>query len=204
MSLLKHLSNNVGKSIKAKIIVIESDDWGSIRMPSNKIRESLERKGFDLGKGEERYRYSLYDTLASKDDFEQLFNTLTAFKDSKGKYPVFTAMALVANPDFEGIAKSNFTQYFYEPMLKTLERYGIERTLLKYEQMERLSLLELAVWKCTIQNDPFFSTLQEIRDQWALNEKFDPAAYANERRVTSGITEIIQNVLPFLGKPWEN
>ena len=91
-----------------------------------------------------------------------------------------------------------------EHSLTRIDKFGIERTLLKYEQMERLSLLELAVWKCTIQNDPFFSTLQEIRDQWALNEKFDPAAYANERRVTSGITEIIQNVLPFLGKPWEN
>jgi hypothetical protein len=70
--------------------------------------------------------------------------------------------------------------------------------LTKYELMERLSLLELAVWKASLASDPFFSTMEELDVYWTLDRNFDPIAYANERRVTSGITVIIQGVLPFL------
>ncbi|MFT6908558.1 MAG: hypothetical protein ACJAX3_001163 [Patiriisocius sp.] len=127
--VIKVLSNNIGVNVKNKIVVIESDDWGSIRMPSVKTREVLERNGLDLGKGKEHYRYSLYDTLASKDDLDGLFNVLKSFKDSIGNHPVFTAMALVANPDFEAILKSGFTQYVFEPLPDTLKRYGLEDSL---------------------------------------------------------------------------
>jgi hypothetical protein len=70
--------------------------------------------------------------------------------------------------------------------------------LTKYELMERLSLLELAVWKTSLASDAFFSTMEELDAYWTLDRRFDPVAYANERRVTSGITVIIQGVLPFL------
>jgi hypothetical protein len=70
--------------------------------------------------------------------------------------------------------------------------------LTKYELMERLSLLELAVWKASLASDPFFSTMEELDAYWTLDRNFDPVAYVNARRVTSGITVIIQGVLPFL------
>lgn len=73
------------------------------------------------------------------------------------------------------------------------------RTLERYEQMERLSLLELAIWKakCTAYG-VVFSTMQEINDYWALESGFDPLLYLQQTRITSGVTVIIENVLPFL------
>lgn len=74
----------------------------------------------------------------------------------------------------------------------------VTKTLCKFEKMERLSLLELAVWKTSLQNDPFFESMDDLDAYWALDRDFDPVAYKNERRVTSGIAVIIQGVLPFL------
>jgi hypothetical protein len=68
----------------------------------------------------------------------------------------------------------------------------------KYEKMERLSLLELVVWKASLTSDPFFETMDDLDAYWTLERNFDPVAYKKERRVTSGITVIIQGVLPFL------
>jgi len=72
------------------------------------------------------------------------------------------------------------------------------QTLQKYEKMERLSLLELAVWKASLMSDPYFKTMDDLDAYWTLERGFDPVAYKNDRRVTSGITVIIQSVLPFL------
>lgn len=124
--ITRYLSNLPGWSTKRKIIVFESDDWGSIRMPSNKVREALEMQGLDLGQGNEGHRYNLYDTLASSKDFGALFETLSSFKDENGKYPVFTAVSLVANPNFKKIKAKNYQQYFYEPFTDTLARYNQE------------------------------------------------------------------------------
>jgi hypothetical protein len=38
-----------------------------------------------------------------------------------------------------------------------------KKVLTKYELMERLSLLELAVWKASLVSDAFFSTMEETR-----------------------------------------
>ena len=72
------------------------------------------------------------------------------------------------------------------------------KTLHKYEKMDRLSLLELAVWKASLTSDPFFESMDDLDAYWTLERNFDPIAYKHERHMTSGITVIIQNVLPFL------
>lgn len=118
-----NLKNMIGCSVKKKYLIIESDDWGSIRMPSLEALERLKAKGVSLEKGDSK-RYNNTDTLASKEDFEQLFNTLIEFKDQLGNHPVFTAMSVVANPDFQKIKESNFQKFYHEPFTKTLERYG--------------------------------------------------------------------------------
>jgi hypothetical protein len=92
-------------------------------MPSLDAYKRLKSKGVELGEGEAG-RYNKTDTLASAEDFEQLFALLRSFKDHKGRHPVFTAVSLTSNPDFEKIKESGFRQYFHEPFTKTLERYG--------------------------------------------------------------------------------
>jgi hypothetical protein len=77
------------------------------------------------------------------------------------------------------------------------------QTLERYEQMERLSLLELAIWKanCIAKTTAYgvvFSTMREIDDYWALESSFDQCVYRQQKRITSGATVIIESVLPFL------
>lgn len=132
-SLIKNLSNLPGWRTNRKIIVIESDDWGSIRMPSNQARQFLEKLKVDMGSAE-RQRYTNNDTLASVLDFESLFETLTKFRGSNGKHPVFTAVSVVANPDFEKIEASKFETYFYEPFTATLKKYKHDKAYAMWQE----------------------------------------------------------------------
>lgn len=127
--LVRALSNSIGWSTKRRIVVIESDDWGSIRMPSNTARERLEKLGVDLNSGAESYRYSKYDTLASDSDMEALYSSLAKVKDQSGRSPVFTAIALSANPDFEKISADNYSMYHYESIESTFAKYNLNTTL---------------------------------------------------------------------------
>lgn len=122
-NLIKTLSNLPGWRANRKIVVIESDDWGSLRMGSTSAYEKLIKKGVNLGKGNAG-RYNLYDTLASQDDLHHLFEVLQNVKDKNGAHAKLTAVSLVANPDFEKIKADNFEKYYYEHFTKTLGRFG--------------------------------------------------------------------------------
>lgn len=132
-SVIENLSNVIGWRTKKKYIIFESDDWGSIRMPSRQSYERLLNKGLPLNQGDSR-RYNFFDTLASPDDFDALFTTLSSFKDSLGKHPVITAVSIVANPDFEKIRASGFSEYHYEPFTNTLRKYNIEKSIDYWKQ----------------------------------------------------------------------
>src|SRR5699024_4439183 len=67
--------------------------------------------------------YERYDSLASEDDLELLFNLLNSCEDQHGTPAVITANILTANPDFEKIKSSGFQQYFYESVAETFKRY---------------------------------------------------------------------------------
>jgi len=64
------------------------------------------------------------DTLETKEDLEQLFTVLTGVKDKNGQYAVMTPVTTMANPDFEKIRQSGFTEYHYERFTSTLLKYG--------------------------------------------------------------------------------
>ncbi len=117
--LLRNVINIPGWSTKRKIVVIESDDWGSIRMSTKKDRDELILAGFDFS----NQPFNRYDALESNDDLTALYQVLKKHKDATGRHPVFTAVSIVANPDFEKIKAGNFQQYFYEPFTETLNRY---------------------------------------------------------------------------------
>lgn len=123
-----HLVNSRGWRTDRKIIVFESDDWGSIRMPSSSVYEKLQQSGVPV----EKSAYCRYDSLESDKDLELLFDALTKTKDSVGNYPVITANTVVANPDFEKIKASAFTRYFFEPFTNTLDRYPRSSKVYKY------------------------------------------------------------------------
>lgn len=119
--IIKQFSNIPGWRTNRKIIVFESDDWGSVRMPSNEVRDILTKQGVIAAN--KISHYNLYDALESNDDLSMLFELLQSFKDSKSNHPVFTGLNVVANPDFDRIRENEFREYFYEPFTETLKRY---------------------------------------------------------------------------------
>lgn len=118
--MLKHyLSQLPGWHTKRHIIVIESDDWGSIRMPSKEVYQSLLNNGIAVDK----CLFSRYDSLETTDDLTKLFEVLSSVKDSRGNPAVITANCVVANPDFERIKEDGFRNYHYELVTDTYNSY---------------------------------------------------------------------------------
>lgn len=110
--------NLLSKKVSKRIVVFESDDWGSIRMPSKLVLDKLLTNNVIS-----QSPYARYDSIATDDDWNALLETLTSFKDDLSNYPVFTQNFIMANPDFEKIKSNNFSSYFDEPFDKTIKNY---------------------------------------------------------------------------------
>ena len=175
---IKNLSNLAGWRTDRKIVVIESDDWGSIRMPSLKAKETLQKQGVVLDKGDSA-RYNTFDTLASAEDLEALYNTLSKFKDTNGNHPVFTAVSLTSNPDFEKIKAANFEHYVHEPFTTTLKKYHRESAKKLWEQGIQNKLfvpqfhgrehLNVASWMRALQSKDKETMLAFQQGCWGFN-----------------------------------
>lgn len=115
----RNLVNIRGWRTDRKIVVIESDDWGSIRMPSREVYEKCLEAGYPV----DQIAYERFDSLASEEDLELLFEVLNSVRDHNENPAVITANILATNPDFEKIKASNYQQYFYKLITKTFEDY---------------------------------------------------------------------------------
>lgn len=164
-SLRKVLTSNYvcfrGWSTKRKIVVIESDDWGSIRMPSRAVYDQFMAKGVPAN----THYFAKNDCLESNSDLELLFEVLSSNKDKNGQPAVITANAVVANPDFEKIAASNRKEYHYELITDTYNAYpnhdrvfdlwkkeGIGQNML-YPQFHGREHINVASWMKVINSD---------------------------------------------------
>lgn len=124
MSVLRRLvapyyRNWGGWRTDRKLLVIESDDWGSIRMPSRRVYEACLNAGYPV----DQTWFERYDSLLSESDLELLFEVLASFKDRAGRHPVITANVIMGNPDFDAIAASQFETYHHEPLEATFAKY---------------------------------------------------------------------------------
>ena len=121
-NLLKELKktyiNRNGFHTDRKIVVFESDDWGSIRIPSKNTYEDL-LKIKDPCSSDAFLRY---DSLERKEDIERLLEVLSRYKDKNGYHPCLTVNYAVANPNFDKIIPEQRV-YSYEPFTATYERY---------------------------------------------------------------------------------
>lgn len=100
------------------LVVIESDDWGSIRMPSAEVYRKLQK----AGDHPENDAFLRNDCLENVTDLTALFAVLTSTKDKNGSPAVVTANFAMANPDFDKIDPINGT-YFFELFTDTYKRY---------------------------------------------------------------------------------
>ena len=131
MSVKKKLGNFYfnWRSVKtnARILVIESDDWGSLRTESLAQRDLLDSIGTDVQKN----RYVQLDGLANEDDLSALFETLSTVKNNQGNSPVLTANVCTANPDFDKIQAEGYENFHFEPFFKTIHRKDKGKAVLK-------------------------------------------------------------------------
>jgi hypothetical protein len=119
LNIRKSLSNVFGWATNRKIIVFESDDWGSVRTRSSNDYQLMLKQGLNVSNS----NFTKFDKLESEYDLIRLFDLLSSFKDFKGNHPVFTPMCIVANPNFDKIESHDFTEYFYEPFTDTAIKY---------------------------------------------------------------------------------
>lgn len=107
----------MGPIVKRRVIALFVDDFGSIRV-KDKVASSKFR---ECGIPDHIY---LRDTLASEQDLNAIFDMLRSVKDSNNHTACFTPFAIMANPDFDRIKESGYQQYYREPFINTLQRYG--------------------------------------------------------------------------------
>lgn len=117
--LARNYVNFRGWKTKRHIVVIESDDWGSIRMPSKEDYNYLLSKGVEVDKN----YFDKNDSLESSEDLERLFEVLSSVKDRNGNHASITPMTIVANPNFDAINENGKTKYVYEKFTDTFKRF---------------------------------------------------------------------------------
>lgn len=149
----RNLLNIPGWRSRRRIVVIESDDWGSVRMASPEAYNYFRQRGYHVDKDP----YNRYDSLESNTDLEMLFSVLASVRDKHGNPAIFTANSLVANPDYTKIEADGYRKYHYEYFTETLKRYpnhdrvmdlyreGISNKLLK-PQFHGREHLNIPLW----------------------------------------------------------
>ena len=177
----RHLLNRPGWTTNRKIVVVESDDWGSIRMPSTGVYNELLRHGVPVGNSP----YCRFDSLASEKDLELLFELLSGFKDRSGRHPAITANVVVSNPDFDKIRESNFKEYFCEPITETFKKYpehagcmelwkSGNRAGIFHPQSHGKEHLNVAFWLKLLQKDLYHFRLAFDHHCWGLSSDVYP------------------------------
>ena len=117
--LAKNYINARGWNTKQKYLIIESDDWGAIRMPSLEVYNELIRHNIPV----DQLHIDKYDSVESEDDLIALYGCLENFKDDLGNNAVLTAYHVVANPNFEKIEATGRKEYHFETILETYNRF---------------------------------------------------------------------------------
>ena len=179
---ISNVLNIPGWHTNRKIVVFESDDWGSIRMPSLSTYSKLLKSGLKI-----EDHYNRNDSLATTNDLNGLFEILTLFKDKNRNYPVITANCLVANPDFENIRASKFEKYHYELFTETLKRHkGCEHSFEMWKEGIRSEIfrpqfhgrehLNISTWMEALQNKHSETLLAFDNNFWGQLTSF-PGTY---------------------------
>lgn len=157
-TLIRNITNARGWRTNRKIVVIESDDWGSIRMRDHKSFDNLLKGGIRV----DHSKYDSLDSLEKKEDLELLFDVLGKHKDQYGNAPKFTTNMVMNNPDFEKIKADGFQQYhsrtfldsykyYYQEDLKSFWFEGIDQKIIQ-PQFHAREHLNVGLWMRDLQN----------------------------------------------------
>lgn len=128
-AILKNYALNLpGWHTERKIVVIESDDWGSARMASEAAREQLRNSGHPIASSP----YHELDGLETDKDVEVLLEALDKIVAPNGSKAKITLNNSTANPDFSKIKEGRFEKFFRQPFHQTYKQYEHSGRVIDY------------------------------------------------------------------------
>lgn len=181
---------NRGKvNIKEKIVVFESDDWGTYRTFDKKSLTRL-AKHF----GDENDPFIKYDSLESKEDVERLMGVLSKHSGFDGKTPVFTMNFGFRSPNFKAIIESNYSVFFdkdlkdsylfanKESALTSIKK-GIKGHLFE-PQLHAVHHINVSEWMISLKNNTSHKTIVDnfCLDYSHIIDKNRPFLFMDEMR----------------------
>jgi len=122
-----YLKNIAGWSTIRKIVVFESDDWGSERVQSIRHYNDLLRKKIITDEND----YNKYDALETSEDLASLGSVLSKYSDRNGNSPVFNMYYITSNPDYEKIIENNYETYEDKLFTERLRELGDHESYFK-------------------------------------------------------------------------
>lgn len=125
-SRVRQSINSLGFHCDTPMLVIESDDWGSIRVPSVDVLWDYQRQFPDHVLN----HYQVFDALDTAQDLESLGSLLRCFVDQYDRHPVFTMNYSMANPVFDDDNSTLGEPFRFEPIWETFLREQGEQSSL--------------------------------------------------------------------------
>mgnify|MGYP005853717433 CR=1 FL=1 len=116
---LRLATNLRGWKTRRKLLVIESDDWGAIRMPGPEAWARLLKAGIRV----DRSRYDSLDCLETRDDFQALMNVINDHRDVNGRPAAFTFNTVMGNPEFKAIEADEFRRFHHQHLFESYRYY---------------------------------------------------------------------------------
>ena len=113
--------NILGWRTKRKLVAFAVDDYGNVRLHSRQSRDHMCKLGL-----KPKNRFDVFDSLETEEDLSILYDTLSSFRDCTGRHPIFTALTVVCNIDFEKQLKVD--KYTSELLPYTFGKLGRQRT----------------------------------------------------------------------------
>lgn len=175
-------TNLLGLFLSDKIVIIESDDWGSIRIPSLSTRDKLISLGYPL----HEEMFTMKDGLEKDEDIKLLKEVLCSHKDIFGNNPILTMNMVMFNPNFKEIKKNNFKKYISE---------SIEKTYLEFENSSNVINLIKSGYNDKVfmpqfhgrehvNVDLWMEKLQTKKDLFGFKEAFNLNVFGLTRKAT--------------------
>jgi hypothetical protein len=179
--MIKKLSNLLGWRTDRKIVIIESDDWGSFRFKNAQTRDL-----FLPPDQKDKCWMSYNDCFESADDIKKLFEVLTSIKDKNKANAKFTFLMNPSNPDFKKIKTSNFKQFYQESFLQTLEKRNDGQEILNlYKEGLSKDLIEVGfhgrehmnvnIWMKDLQKGDKVAHLGFENNMWGFSKNYMPS-----------------------------
>jgi hypothetical protein len=131
------------------------------------------------------YIFNWCENLSTVDNVGGIYKTISSLHMESWRNDIHAEIDRI-NSDLEDTPANHKTraiEQWIESILERLNHYKTEHNALLKESM---TLLELALWK---------AKLLDENEEGHIN---DEAARRKERRITSGASDVINNVLPFL------